>query len=228
MPIEPPASIWGLPTAVGAPAEQELLGLGADLAPGTMLAGYRSGLFPMHVQLPDDSDALGWWSPDPRGVLVPGDIKISRSLRRSLRRFRVTVDRCFDGVVERCGDPRRPHGWITEDFREAYATLFDLGWAHSVEVWNDSQELVGGLFGISLGGLFAAESKFHLQTDASKVAVVALCRIMSAGGHDDARLIDVQWSTPHLASLGVQEVARQTYLAGLPALLRIPPPSFHT
>ena len=218
--------MWQLPSAVGAPKAQELLGVGADLAPETMLAGYRSGLFPMNVQLPDDSDALGWWSPNPRGVLPPGKVRISRSLRRSIRRYRVTVDRRFDEVVAHCGDPRRPHGWITDDFREAYSVLFALGWAHSIEVWNDDHELAGGLFGISLGGLFAAESKFHLQTDASKVAVVALCRIMSSGDHGSTRLIDVQWSTPHLASLGVEELSRNAYLDLLPLLLRTPAPTF--
>lgn len=227
MSIEPPATVWRLPDAHFATPGQELLGIGADLEPGTMLAGYRHGLFPMHVTMPDDSEGLGWWSPNPRGVLRPSAVKVSRSLRRSARHFQVTIDQSFAEVVTACADPDRPHGWITPAFQSAYDRLFELGWAHSIEVWNSSTgELAGGLFGISIGGLFAAESKFHHQTDASKVAVWTLCEVMGSGSAGPSRLIDVQWPTEHLATLGVTELDRPDYLAELPAALELPAPDW--
>lgn len=216
MPIEPRAPGWVLPDVAAVPAGVELVAVGADLSPGMLLAGYRRGLFPM-----PEGPVLGWWSPDPRGVLRPPDVRVSRSLRRSLRSFEVTVDQAFDVVVAACADPRRPHGWITGDYRSAYQELHELGWAHSVEVW-DGPTLAGGLFGVELGGLFCAESKFHHRTDASKVAVVALADLLAGAGGPD-RLIDVQWSTEHLASLGVTEVPRIDYLRELHRCLGRPP-----
>lgn len=215
-PIEPSPCPWYLPDPATAGADQELIAIGADLAPGTMLAGYRRGLFPMGVDLPDGESGLGWWSPNPRAVLRPDAVHISRSLRRSLTRFEYTVDIAFDEVVAACGDPSRPHGWITQDFRAAYHVMFELGWAHSVEVWSredmSSRRLVGGLFGLQIGGFFAAESKFHRQTDASKAAVVRLCALLNADGAGADRIIDVQWPTRHLLTLGVEPVERATYL----------------
>lgn len=217
MPVEPPGPLWVLPDVADLPAGQELVAVGADLSPGMLLAGYRSGLFAM-----PDGDLLGWWSPDPRGVLPPRGVHVSRSLRRALSRFEVSVDTAFDEVVAACADPRRPHGWISPEYRSAYRTLHDLGWAHSIEVWDTSGELAGGLFGVEIGGLFAGESTFHVSTDASKVAIVALADMLGADG-DPRRIIDVQWRTDHLATLGVVEVPRAAYLRALPAALSCGP-----
>jgi leucyl/phenylalanyl-tRNA--protein transferase len=215
MPVEPPTPGWLLPDVRDVPAGQELVAVGADLAPGTLLAGYRNALFAM-----PDAGLLGWWSPDPRGILLPERVHVSGSLRRALKRFEVTADARFDQVVAACADPGRPHGWISGEYAAAYHRLHRLGWAHSIEVWDPTGELAGGLFGVEVGGLFAAESKFHRVTDASKVAVVALADLLAAGG--GRRIIDVQWSTPHLASLGVVEVSRRQYLDLLRRALSLP------
>jgi len=214
VPVEPPPSRWALPTVATAGGEGEIVGVGADLAPGTLLAAYRQGLFPMRLQArgPIGLGPIGWWSPDPRGIIPLDGLLVSRSLRRSVRRFEVRVDTAFEAVMRGCADPRRPHGWIDKKFIAAYTELHRLWWAHSVEAWQENARgevvLVGGLYGVSIGGLFAAESKFHRVTDASKVAVVALVDLMGAGG---GTLLDVQWTTPHLASLGAVDVSRGRY-----------------
>ncbi|MGO0576378.1 leucyl/phenylalanyl-tRNA--protein transferase [Ornithinimicrobium panacihumi] len=213
-PVEPAPTRWHL-TTDGADPHDDLVGVGADLAPGTILAAYRAGIFPMGVG-PGGSGPIGWWSPDPRGVLLPDDLHVSRSLRRSLRSFQITTDTAFDEVVAGCADPSRRGAWITPQIVAAYRTLHDLGWARSVEVWREG-ELVGGLYGLQIGGLFAAESKFHRVTDASKAAVVGLVRHLEERGRP--WLVDVQWSTDHLASLGVREVRRRDYLELLRAVL---------
>lgn len=161
--------------------------------------------------MPVGRRTLGWWSPDPRAVIPLDGLVIARSLRRSLRRFEIRVDTNFEEVIRACASPARPHGWITPEITSAYRRLHDLGIAHSVETWADDH-LVGGLYGISLGGLFAGESMFHLERDASKVALVRLIeRLRERGG----RLLDVQWMTPHLRSLGAVDVARVDYIAKL-------------
>jgi leucyl/phenylalanyl-tRNA---protein transferase len=202
--------------------EDDLVAAGGDLDPSTLLEAYSRGFFPMGLG-GGGRGPLGWWSPDPRGVLLPGHVHVSRSLRRSLRRFEVRIDTAFDAVVEGCADPRRSGAWITGEIREAYGELHRLGWAHSVEVWCDD-ELAGGLYGLAIGGLFAAESKFHRVTDASKAAVVALADLMAADGVP-GRLIDVQWRTDHLATLGIEEVGRASYLSKLSVALPLPGPS---
>lgn len=217
MPVEPEAPRWALPDLHDLPEGRELVALGADLSPGMLLAGYRSGLFAM-----PDGRELGWWSPDPRGVLLPAQVHVSRSLRRSLSRFEVSIDGSFAGVVAECADLRRPHGWISPGYMASYSELHRLGWAHSIEVWDADGRLAGGLFGVEVGGLFAAESKFHVSTDASKVALVALAEVLSADG-DPRRVIDVQWCTAHLASLGAVEVPRPVYLRALPGALACGP-----
>lgn len=214
--MDPPPSRWQLPSGLDVPDGRELVAVGGDLAAGTLLEGYCRGLFAM-----PDGGLLGWWCPDPRGVLRPGDLHVSRSLRRALPRFQVSLDRDFAAVVAACADPRRPHGWISTEYQQSYEQLHALGWAHSIEVWDEAGHLAGGLFGVEAGGLFAAESKFHVRTDASKVAVVALVALLAADG-DRRRVIDVQWATPHLASLGVTEVSRAEYLQRLPAVLSCP------
>jgi leucyl/phenylalanyl-tRNA--protein transferase len=179
--------------------------MGGDLEPGTLLTAYRAGLFPMPL---GRRGRLGWFSPDPRGVLPVEGLHVSRSLQRSMRRHELRVDTAFDAVIHGCADPSRPHGWIDHRVVEAYTRLHELGWAHSVEAWFEGQ-LVGGLYGIAIGSFFAGESMFHRRTDASKVALVGLVEIMRPC--PDA-LIDVQWLTPHLASLGVVEIPRSEYL----------------
>ena len=212
MPVEPPPTPWTFPPARQAD-DVGVVGIGADLEPGTLLAAYRGGMFPMPIR---GGHRLAWWSPDPRGVLPLDELRVSRSLRQSCRRFETRVDTSFELVVERCADPDRDGGWISREIVAAYTKLHELGWAHSVETWLDGR-LVGGLYGVSIGGLFAGESMFHEERDASKVALVALVERLVSGG---ASLLDVQWSTPHLASLGVIEVPRTRYLRMLRAALR--------
>jgi len=202
-PIEPPANRWRLPAAELAD-DSGLCGIGADLAPGTLLAAYRAGIFPMPLR----KKTLGWWSPDPRGVIPLDGLIVSRSLRRSCRRYEVRMNTRFRDVMERCGDPSRPHGWITPPFVDAYAELHRLGWAHSFETYLDGH-LVGGLYGVRIARLFAGESMFSDATDASKVALVSLVEWLNQSG---ATLLDVQWTTPHLASVGAIDVPRTQYL----------------
>jgi len=217
MAIEPPPCAWRFPPADAA-GDEGLLALGADLEPGTLLAAYRAGIFPMPIT---GVAEMAWFSPDPRGTVPLAGFAPGRSLRRAVRRFRVTFDTAFAEVVAGCADPRRPGGWISPAVRDAYTRLHALGWAHSVEVRDADGTLAGGLYGVEIGGLFAAESKFHVRTDASKVALVALVeRLRAAGGE---RLLDVQWTTPHLRSLGACDVARAAYLERLPAALAAPP-----
>ena len=217
MPTEPPPTPWAFPDP--RPVRDDLVGAGADLEPGTILAAYRAGFFPMPLD-PEPrrgSAPMGWWSPVRRGVLPLDGMHVSRSLRRSLRHFEIRVDTAFAEVLDACADPRREHGWINHDIRAAYLRLHDLGWAHSVEAWRDGR-LAGGLYGVSIGGLFAGESMFHRETDASKVALVALVGLLR-DAPDEPRLLDVQWRTPHLASLGCVEVSRRDYLDRLPEAL---------
>jgi len=221
-PIEPPASPWAFP-AIDVATAEGLVCTGGDLEPGTVLAAYRHGLFPMPVPAGPrrrrrGETVLGWWSPDPRGVLPLDALRVSRSLRRSTARFEVRIDTAFERVVLACGDPARPHGWISTDIVAAYTALHRLGWAHSVETWRDG-ELVGGLYGLGIAGFFAGESMFHTETDASKVALVALVDHLRAGG---ATLLDVQWCTDHLASLGACELSRPAYLDALAVALAGP------
>ena len=212
-PVEPPPCRWSFPSPHAAEPDG-LVAVGADLEPGTLLAAYRRGLFPMPV-----GRHLAWWSPDPRGVLPATGLRISRSLRRTRRRFEIRIDTAFGAVVDGCADRRRPNGWITPAIRRAYTRLHDLGWAHSIEAWSEIGTLAGGVYGVQIGGLFAAESMFHRETDASKAALAALCERLGA-----VALLDVQWCTPHLATLGAVEIPRAEYLRRLAAALDAPPP----
>jgi leucyl/phenylalanyl-tRNA---protein transferase len=206
-----------MPEVAGA---DDLVGSGADLEPGTLLAAYRTGLFPMPIP---DSPTMLWWSPARRGVLRLTDLHVTRSLRQSCAKFEIRVDTAFDAVIRACADPSRDGGWITDDIVRAYTRLHHDGWVHSVEAWDREGRLAGGLYGVAIGGFFAGESMFHHQRDASKVALVGLVRAL-ADEHADDRLIDVQWQTSHLARLGVVEVARQDYLPMLNRALKLPPP----
>jgi leucyl/phenylalanyl-tRNA--protein transferase len=203
VPVEPPPSRWAFPPADEAPPRAPL-GMGADLAPGTLLGAYRAGIFPW----PDDAGRLLWWSPDPRAILPLDGMHVSRSLRRVRPRFGITRDTAFADVMRGCATTHGPT-WITSAMFTAYVRLHELGWAHSVEVWCDGA-LVGGVYGVAVGGLFAAESMFHRDRDASKVALLELVAHLSGRGFG---LLDVQLLTPHLASLGAVEIRRDAYLA---------------
>jgi leucyl/phenylalanyl-tRNA--protein transferase len=211
-PVEPPPSKWDLPTN-GPIDASDIVAVGADLEPGTLLAAYRSGLFPM----PFDRRRIAWFSPDPRGILPLDGVRVTRSLRRSVRRFDVRMNTAFRPVMESCADPRRTGGWINREFVDAYTRLHELGWAYSVEVVDpDTGQLVGGLYGVRIGRFFAGESMFHRATDASKVALVHLVDWMHA---TDGVLLDVQWTTPHLVSLGAVDISRDDYLELLAAAI---------
>ncbi len=214
--IEPPPSRWQFPPVLDADPDGPVA-VGGDLEPATLLGAYRNGLFPMPV---GRRGRIGWWSPDPRAVLPVDGVHRSRTLARSMRRFELRIDTSFREVVLACGDPSRPHGWITPEIVDAYYYLHEMGWAHSIEVWRDD-ELVGGLYGVRIGAFFAGESMFHRATDASKAAVVWLAELMLPA---PGALIDVQWSTPHLESLGVVDISRTDYLALLRAATRAAPP----
>jgi leucyl/phenylalanyl-tRNA--protein transferase len=220
MPVEPPPSRWAFGDPSGYDALDDLVAIGADLEPGTLLEAYRRGLFPMPSGA--KGDPMFWFCPVRRGVIPLDGLRVSRSLRRSRREFEVRVDTAFADVLAGCADPARPSGWIDGDIAAAYLRLHELGWAHSVEVWRDGR-LAGGLYGVSIGGLFAGESMFHLERDASKVALVALVEALR-DEHVRDRMLDVQWLTPHLASLGAVELPRAAYLRRLPLALAVPPP----
>lgn len=194
----------------------DLVALGADLEPGTLLTAYRGGLFPMPIDPEKKRSKLAWYSPDPRGVLPLDELKVSKSLRRSGRRYDITMNQAFDAVITACSEPTRDGRWITQEFVRAYSKMFDLGWAHSVEAW-DGDRLVGGLYGLRIDNFFAGEAMFHTATDASKVALVELVGWLRDTG---AELLDVQWATPHLASLGVVEVSRPEYIRQLQSATR--------
>jgi leucyl/phenylalanyl-tRNA--protein transferase len=212
-PVEPDPCRWQLPDPSSAPAGVDLVGAGADLEPGTLLAAYRSGLFPMHVDL-WRRRRLGWWSPDPRGVIPLDGLLVSRSLQRSVRRYDVTIDTAFGEVVDACAHEHDGEQWILPSFAKAYLRLHELGWAHSIEVRDADGDLVGGLYGVAIGGLFAGESMFHRTRNGSKVALVHLVSMMTAEPHPH-RVLDVQWCTEHLASLGCIEISRAEYLRRL-------------
>jgi len=214
MPIEPARSRWEFPNPDNY-GDDDLVAVGGDLSPGSIIAGYRQGLFPMHLE----DGRLGWWSPVERGIIPLENLVISKSLRKSLRRFRVTFDQELAGVIDGCADPNRPDGWITQDLRSAYLELGRLGWVHSIEAWNSEGALAGGLYGVKIEGLFAGESMFSRERDASKVALVALVGVLSA---IPSGLLDVQWATPHMKSLGALGVDRSEYFRRLARALRAP------
>jgi leucyl/phenylalanyl-tRNA---protein transferase len=201
-----PPTAWLLPDPDEAD-EDGVVGVGADLAPATLVDAYRRGIFPW----PHPGVPLPWFSPDPRGVLDLHEVRISRSLRQRLRRsgWTTTVDAAFRAVVEGCAADRGAVGtWISPAMARAYGRLHDLGWARSIEVW-DGDDLIGGLYGVQVGAIFTGESMFHRVSDASKVALVDLAaRFLAAGG----RLLDVQVTTDHLASMGARDVPRTRYL----------------
>ncbi|MEP9362853.1 leucyl/phenylalanyl-tRNA--protein transferase [Nocardioides sp. CN2-186] len=222
MPVEPPPSRWSFGDPSRYDPVDDLVAMGADLEPGTLLAAYRRGLFPMPSGEP--GDPMCWFCPVRRGILPLDGLVVSKSLRRSVRDHEIRVDTAFAEVVDACGDPSRPSGWIDADIRAAYLRLHELGWAHSVETWRAGR-LTGGLYGVAIGGLFAGESMFHRERDASKVALVGLVDLLT-DEHVADRLLDVQWLTPHLESLGAVEVTRGMYLGRLERALHLQTPAF--
>ena len=195
-------SHWTFPSPSQWP-DDDVVGVGGDLEPGTLITAYRQGIFPMVVQPPDQ--LVGWWSPDPRGIVPLDNLRVTRSLRQSAKRFEVRVNTCFLDIIRACGNPARESAWSTEEFVEAFSRLHRLGWAHSVEVFNREGRLAGGSYGVRINGLFAGESMFHLERDASKVALMARVQLMP---ESEMTLLDVQWRTDHLASLGAVEASR--------------------
>jgi leucyl/phenylalanyl-tRNA--protein transferase len=193
----------------------DLWAVGADLEPGTLLAAYRLGLFPMPIR-----GTIGWFSPARRGIVPLAAFTPSRSLRRARGRFEVRVDTSFAAVVAGCMRPGDPRSWIDDEVVSAYGRLHELGWAHSIEAW-DAEGLAGGLYGVAIDGLFAAESMFYARADASKAAFVGLVELLQAAGETGRRLLDVQWLTPHLASLGAVEVSRSEYRRRLAVALEL-------
>jgi len=197
-----------------------LLAVGGDLRPERILAAYRHGIFPWY----NEGEPILWWSPDPRAVLFPDKLHVSRSLKRRLRssNFTVTLDTCFRTVMEQCAGPRPqyPEGgtWITNDMLEAYTHLHALGHAHSVETWQDGH-LVGGLYGLAIGGAFFAESMFTRTDDASKVA---LARLVSQLHAWNFQLIDCQQSSPHVMRFGAEEIPRRDFVRQLTQALTLP------
>ena len=188
-----------------------------------IVEAYRGGVFPMPLRT--GFHALGWWSPMRRGVLPLDSFRVTRSMRQATKRYLTTIDCDFVGVVNGCAHPRRPFGWIDHSIKEAYVELHRAGLAHSVETWDSAGRLVGGLYGVSLGGLFCGESMFHhpeYGRDASKVALMRLIDALSSDECADMRVIDVQWPTPHLTSMGAITIERDEYLALLDELMDIP------
>ena len=214
MPVEPPETSWGFPEP-SSYGPDDLVALGGDLSPGTILAAYRQGLFPMHTREGD----LGWWSPIERGIIPVDGLIVSKSLRRSRRRYRVTFDQDLAAVIAGCADPNRLNAWIGAEIIDAYLELGRLGWVHSVEAWTPAGDLAGGLYGVLIGGLFAGESMFSRERDASKVALVVLVEALRP---QPSALLDVQWVTDHLASLGAVVMERGEYLRRLSAAIDAP------
>lgn len=196
------------------------MAVGGRLDPEWLLDAYSHGIFPW----PFDEELLAWWSPDPRAIIEFANLHVSRSLAKTIRRerYRVSLDENFAGVIAACattGD-RLHNTWLTPQMQAAYLQLHQLGHAHSVEAWAGDQ-LVGGVYGVALGGMFAAESMFHLQRDASKVALIYLVRHLERQGF---QLLDIQQLTPHTASLGATEIPRHTFLRRIKAAIQVAPP----
>jgi leucyl/phenylalanyl-tRNA--protein transferase len=205
---------WLAPDDLGFPPPEQaledpngLLAAGGDLSPPRLLAAYRQGIFPWY----EEGQPILWWSPDPRTILVPDQVHVSRSLRKVLRRgeFMVTADRCFEDVILACAGPRRDSfgTWITDEMAEAYCTLHNLGYAHSIEVWQ-GEVLVGGIYGVAIGRAFFGESMFSHVSNASKVALVHLAEQLARWNYG---LIDCQVETAHLCSMGAKSVSRAVF-----------------
>lgn len=214
-----------LETHFGVPEEwpaQDLIGYTEEFQASLVLLGYRCGVFPMPLAAAGFDGAMGWFSPMERARIELDRLRVTRSLRKSAKRYTTTVDTSFDQVIAACGDPARPDGWIDERITTAYQILHRGGYVHSVETWDQEGRLVGGLYGVHQSGLVAGESMFHdpdRGRDASKVALIRLIVEMRRIG---ANLLDVQWLTPHLKWMGASVVPRERYLQDLGEALARP------
>ncbi len=205
--------------------DADLVALSDEFSAPLVLEAYRAGVFPMPLSHASFTAHMAWWSPVLRAVLPLDELRVTRSLAKSAKRYEVTVDEDFAGVLAGCADASREGGWIDAEIAEVYGQLHRAGIVHSVETWDRDGRLVGGLYGVSLGGLFAGESMFHDPEhgrDASKVALMGLVRILAGDGIP--RLLDVQWLTGHLESLGAIEIPRKDYLDALGRALDLPAP----
>jgi leucyl/phenylalanyl-tRNA---protein transferase len=204
--MKPPTECrWTFPSPELWPDDDDIVAAGADLETDTLLYAYAHGMFPMFV----NKRNLAWWSPVDRGVIPLDGLHITRSMRQSAKKYTCTINEAFTEVMTLCGSMRTDGNWITREFIDAYSELHDDGHAHSVEVWNEEGTLVGGLYGVRINKFFAGESMFHIQTDASKVALMHLVELMTLDGME---LLDTQWRTEHLETLGCIAVPREEYL----------------
>jgi leucyl/phenylalanyl-tRNA--protein transferase len=198
----------------------KLTTFGSSWHSDVLISAYELGLFPMPYEIDGQDSAIGWWSPAERAIFYPDQVVVSRSLRKSMKKFSISVDVDFRAVITACANPTRDSGWINHDVIEAFCRLHAEGRAHSIEVRDASSQLVGGLYGLEIGGVFAGESMFHFETDASKAALVFLASTLDDGS---GRLIDTQWMTGHLSAMGAKSISRAEYCANLPELMRLPP-----
>lgn len=207
-----PDQLWFPPANQALEDPDGLLALGGDLSPKRLTLAYRNGIFPWY----SDGQPILWWSPNPRCVLFPEEVHVSRSLRRTLnqQRFHITADQAFEEVIRLCGESRDEGTWITTEMRDAYIQLHKLGLAHSIEAWNTNGQLVGGMYGVALGCCFFGESMFSLETNASKVLMVHLAHQLADWGYD---LLDCQVESPHLLSMGARTIPRDEFLSILGA-----------
>ena len=204
--MKPPTECrWTFPSPELWPDDDDIVAAGADLETDTLLYAYAHGMFPMYV----NKRNLAWWSPVDRGVIPLDGLRISRSMRQSAKKFTCTINEAFTEVMTLCGSMRKDGNWINREFINSYSELHEEGHAHSIEVWNEAGELVGGLYGVRINKFFAGESMFHIETDASKVALMFLVQLMKLDGME---LLDTQWRTEHLETLGCIAVPRQKYL----------------
>jgi leucyl/phenylalanyl-tRNA--protein transferase len=204
--MKPPTECrWTFPSPDLWPDDDDIVAAGADLETDTLLFAYAHGMFPMFV----NKRNLAWWSPVDRGVIPLDGLRVTRSMQQSAKKFTCTVNQAFTEVMTLCGSMRTDGNWINQHFIDAYTDLHTEGHAHSVEVWNEAGDLVGGLYGVRINKFFAGESMFHVETDASKVALMYLVQLMTLDGME---LLDTQWRTDHLESLGCIAVPREKYL----------------
>ena len=204
--MKPPTECrWTFPSPDLWPDDDDIVAAGADLETDTLLFAYAHGMFPMFV----NKRNLAWWSPVDRGVIPLDGLRITRSMQQSAKKFTCTVNQAFTEVMTLCGSMRTDGNWINQHFIDAYTDLHKEGHAHSVEVWNEAGDLVGGLYGVRINKFFAGESMFHVETDASKVALMYLVQLMTLDGME---LLDTQWRTDHLETLGCIAVPREEYL----------------
>jgi leucyl/phenylalanyl-tRNA---protein transferase len=204
--MKPPTECrWTFPSPDLWPDDDDIVAAGSDLETDTLLYAYAHGMFPMFV----NKRNLAWWSPVDRGVIPLDGLRITRSMQQSAKKFTCTVNQAFSEVMTLCGSMRTDGNWINQHFIDAYTELHEEGHAHSVEVWNEAGDLVGGLYGVRINKFFAGESMFHIETDASKVALMHLVQLMTLDGME---LLDTQWRTDHLESLGCIAIPREKYL----------------